>query len=116
MNQLASQNAPSPLVVVPHYIFGGVTLLFVTILLILNPSAFTQHYFNPTLLAITHLLALGWMSMIIFGALYQLIPVILEVKLFSEKLAFYSFALMGTGIILLAYSFWHFSFGSAMVF
>jgi len=116
MNQLASQNAPSPLVVVPHYIFGGITLLFVTILLILNPSAFTQHYFNPTLLAITHLLALGWMSMIIFGALYQLIPVILEVKLFSEKLAFYSFALMGTGVILLAYSFWQFSFGTVMVF
>jgi len=83
MNQIASQNAPSPKVVLPHYIFGGLVLLVVTMLIIYHPDAFVQHFFNPELLAITHLLVLGWITMVIFGALYQLLPVIMEVKLYS---------------------------------
>ena len=110
MNQIGSQNAPSPKVVVPHFIFGGLTWLAVTLLILFNPTAFTQHFFNPLLLSITHLLALGWMTMIIFGALYQLIPVIMEVKLYSERFALFSFVSLGLGTILLSYSFWQFSF------
>jgi len=114
MNQIASQNAPSPKVVTPHYAFGGLTWLAVTLLIVFNPDAFTQHFFNPELLAITHLLVLGWITMIIFGALYQLLPVIMEVKLYSEPFAIASFVLLGLGTILLAFSFWQFSFGTIM--
>ncbi len=115
MTQIASENAPSPMVVVPHYIFGGLTLLIVSLLIVFHPEAFTQHFFNPKLLAISHLLALGWISMIIFGALYQLLPVILEVKLNSEVLAKFSFVLLSAGTILLALSFWRFSFDYLMI-
>ncbi len=115
MTQIASENAPSPMVVVPHYIFGGLTLLIVSLLIVFHPEAFTQHFFNPKLLAISHLLALGWISMIIFGALYQLLPVILEVKLNSEVLAKFSFVLLSAGNILLALSFWRFSFDYLMI-
>lgn len=114
MNQIASQNAPSPKVVIPHYAFGGLTWLAVTLLIVFNPDAFTQHFFNPELLAITHLLVLGWITMIIFGALYQLLPVIMEVKLYSEPFAIASFILLGLGTILLAFSFWQFSFSTIM--
>lgn len=114
MNQIASQNAPSPKVVVPHYAFGGLTLLVVTLLIVFKPEAFTQHFFNPALLAITHLLVLGWITMIIFGALYQLLPVIMEVKLFSEPFAVASFILLGIGTTLLAFAFWQFSFGAIL--
>ncbi|HEY9169042.1 MAG TPA: hypothetical protein VIN72_06115 [Lutibacter sp.] len=110
MNQIASQNAPSPKVVVPHFVFGSLTWLAVSLLILFNPTAFTQHFFNPLLLSITHLLALGWMTMVIFGALYQLIPVIMEVKLYSERFAILSFILLGLGSVLLAFSFWQFSF------
>ncbi len=112
--QIASQNAPSPGVVIPHYVFGGLTLLLTTALIVLHPVAFTQHFFNAQLLAVTHLLVLGWITMIIFGALYQLLPVIMEVKLYSELLAKLSFGLLGIGTILLAYAFWQFSFGNLM--
>jgi cbb3-type cytochrome oxidase subunit 1 len=114
MNQIASQNAPSPKVVIPHYAFGGLTWLAVTLLIVFNPEAFTQHFFNPELLAITHLLVLGWITMIIFGALYQLLPVIMEVKLYSEPFAIASFIMLGMGTILLAFAFWIFSFGAIM--
>lgn len=114
MQQVASQNAPSPSVVVPHFIFGGIVWLGVTVLIIHSPDAFTQHYFNQKLLSITHLLVLGWISMVIFGALYQLIPVIMEVKLFSEKLALISFGLLGSGSIMLGIAFWNFWLGTQM--
>jgi cbb3-type cytochrome oxidase subunit 1 len=112
--QIASQNAPSPKVVVPHYVFGGVILFLTSVLIVIYPAAFTQHYFSPHLLAITHLLVLGWITMIIFGALYQLLPVIMEVKLYSEQLAKFSFGLLGSGTVLLAFAFWRFSFGTVM--
>ncbi len=114
MNQIASQNAPSPKVVIPHFIFGALTWLGVTLLIVSHPTVFTQHFFNAKLLAITHLLVLGWITMIIFGALYQLLPVIMEVKLYSETLAKISFVLLGTGTLLLAFAFWQFSFGTLM--
>lgn len=114
MNQIASQNAPSPKVVVPHFVFGALTWLVVTLLIVFRPEAFTQHFFNAELLAITHLLVLGWITMVIFGALYQLLPVIMEVKLYSETLAKISFFLLGIGTILLSFTFWQFSFGTLM--
>lgn len=114
MNQIGSQNAPSPKVVIPHFVFGGLIWLVVTLLITFNSEAFTQHFFNPVLLSITHLLALGWITMVIFGALYQLIPVIVEVKLHSEKLAVFSFVLLGLGTLLLAFSFWNLAFGTLM--
>lgn len=114
MNPIGSQNAPSPKVVIPHFVFGGLVWLVVTLLITFNSEAFTQHFFNPILLSITHLLALGWITMVIFGALYQLIPVIVEVKLYSEKLAVFSFVLLGLGTLLLAFSFWNLAFGILM--
>lgn len=109
--QLASQNAPSPDIVIPHFVLGGLTWLCATLLITFSPEAFTQHYFNPKLLSITHLLVLGWITMVIFGALYQLIPVIMEVKLFSQKLAISSLAFLATGTILLSTAFWQFKLG-----
>ncbi len=108
MQAVASQNAPSPSVVLPHFVAGGLSWLAAVALVVVLPEALAQHYFNPKLLAITHLLALGWGSMIIFGALYQFIPVILEVKLFSERLARVSFWLLAAGAVLLAVAFWNF--------
>lgn len=114
MQQIASQNAPSPSVVVPHYVEGGLSLLIASLMIVFHPGAFTQHFFNAQLLSITHLLVLGWITMIIFGALYQLLPVIMEVKLYSEVLARFSFWLMTIGTVMLSYAFWQFSFGPLM--
>lgn len=44
--------------------------------------------------------------MIIWGALYKLLPVIIEEKLYSERLAKISFVIMSLGVIGLATGFW----------
>ncbi len=81
MQGLSTQRAPHPSVVLPHFAFGAVSFLIFAILLIFSTNEITGHYFQGKILAITHVATLGWITMIIFGALYQLIPVVLEVPL-----------------------------------
>lgn len=98
-------------VVVPFYGYAALSFLIATILMFLNSDSFTQHYFNAPTLAITHMMALGWGTMIILGASHQLFPVLIEDKLYSDNLAYASFALAGIGIPLLVYAFYQFNFG-----
>lgn len=47
----------------------------------------------------THLLILGWATMIAMGAVYQLINVVLQSQIYSEKLGFIQFAISLVGFI-----------------
>ena len=57
---------------------------------------------------ITHTMALGWGTVIILGASHQLVPVLIESKLYSNILAYISFILAAIGIPLLVYGFYVF--------
>lgn len=59
----------------------GVTWLAASV-----PLLGTYHY-NQFAVAATHLFVLGWICSVVMGAMYQLVPVALETKLFSERLA-----------------------------
>jgi len=108
---LSTQNAPSPTVVVPHFVFGAVSFLIATVMMLLvAPDLIYYYHLNARMLSLTHILVLGFVTMVIFGALYQLIPVVMEVKLFSEKLAKTTFYLFGPGIVILVISFWNATF------
>ncbi len=98
-------------VVIPFYVYAAVSLLVAAVMLLLSHRAFTEHYFHPHTLAITHTMALGWGTMIILGASHQLFPVLVETDLYSEGLARASFFLAATGIPLLVYGFHSFDLG-----
>lgn len=98
-------------VVIPFYMYAGISFLAATVLLFTSTPAFLQHYFHPHTLAITHLMALGWGTMIILGASHQLVPVLIEGRLYSEKLAYASFLFAASGIPLLIYGFYFFNMG-----
>ncbi|HLV39813.1 hypothetical protein, partial [Xanthomarina sp.] len=98
-------------VVIPFYGYAAVSFLLATILMMLKTDAFTQHYFNPYTLAITHTMALGWGTMIILGASHQLFPVLIEGKLHSNVLAHLSFYFAAVGIPLLIFAFYKFDMG-----
>ena len=76
-------------VVLPFYVYASLSFLAATLLLFFSSSAFVQHYFHPKTLAITHVMALGWGTMMIMGASHQLVPVLIERKLYSNTLATY---------------------------
>lgn len=108
---IALQKTTSYKVVLPFYIYAAVSFFFACILLLTSTGAFHQHYFTPKTLALTHTLALGWGTMIILGASHQLVPVLVEGKLFSNILAYAAFVSAGLGIPILVYGFYTFNMG-----
>lgn len=104
----ATQNT-SHKVVIPFYVFAALALLVSTVMLLFSTEAFMQHHFHPKTLAITHMMALGWGTMIILGASYQLVPVLIEHKLYNDRLANASFYLAAVGVPVLSYAFYNFN-------
>ncbi|MGH7367753.1 MAG: hypothetical protein ACREKQ_02590 [Candidatus Rokuibacteriota bacterium] len=58
----------------------------------------TGHYYHPRLLALTHTVTLGWVTLAIMGASYQLVPVVLERPIWSERLARWQLAILGVAV------------------
>jgi len=116
LNNLQTDNAPSLSVVIPPFIFGSLSFLILTVLIMLTGSGLLGVYFAGKLLAITHLAVLGWSTMIVLGALYQLVPVVFGQGLYSEKLAHITFWLFGLSIILLVYAFWTSSYTTELLY
>ncbi|MCF6366816.1 MAG: hypothetical protein L3J35_11500 [Bacteroidales bacterium] len=104
---LSTKNAPSPSIVLPHYAIGAIFFIIASVLMYFASGDLANSYIGPKVLSMTHIVILGWITIIIFGALYQLIPVVMEVKLFSETLAHISLYTLVPGTVLLAYSFWN---------
>lgn len=98
-------------VVLPFYIYAALSLFVAALMLTTSSYNVTQHYFQPRILAITHTMALGWGTMIILGASHQLLPVLIEGKLYSNVLAYLSFAFAAAGIPLLVTAFYFFNMG-----
>ncbi|MEO6834056.1 MAG: cytochrome C oxidase subunit I [Chitinophagaceae bacterium] len=105
------QQTTSYKVVLPFYYYGAASFLIACILLLLNTGVVQNHYFHPQTLAITHLMALGWATMIILGASHQLLPVLIEGQLSSKALGHASFLFAGLGIPLLVIGFYTFQLG-----
>lgn len=116
MNGLKTNNAPHSSVVIPHFVFGGICFLLLAILIILANTSLLEAYFNTKIIAITHMAVLGWATMIIFGALYQLIPVVFETSLYSEKLAKVTFWITAFSVLFLTYTFWEGAFSTMLVY
>lgn len=98
-------------VVLPFYIYAALGFLAGTILLLCHTETVGAHYFNPQALAITHTMALAWGTMVIFGASHQLLPVLVEGELDSDRLAYLTFAFTAIGIPFLIYGFYMFDMG-----
>jgi hypothetical protein len=55
------------------------------------------HYYQPRILALTHAVTLGWITLTIMGASYQIIPIVLERPVWSERLGRWQFLLLVAG-------------------
>ena len=79
------------------YLLGTVFLLF------LNPQA---GHFDPAIAGWAHWFLLGFVMMIIFGAMAQLVPVVVEVGHFSVDLYYIIWPLLLLGTLLMVFGFW----------
>lgn len=66
------------------------------------PELATGLYLSPHVVAVTHCFTLGFLTMTIFGALHQLLPVVLRVQIHSVRWAHVSFWSYAPGVALFA--------------
>ncbi|MEJ7693106.1 hypothetical protein [Daejeonella sp.] len=114
MNSVGTQNPLLYKLVAGHYFVSAICFACLSVMLLFAAQNLSGHYFHPQLLAVTHMAALGWGTLIIFGAVYQLLPVILETELYSHRAGWISLVLFVSGLIALVYSFWTFQPGIHM--
>ena len=92
-------NAPSVKLPLAFMLTGIAALVLGVVWLVAQPAVLASYHYNQSVIAATHLFVLGWICSIIMGAMYQLVPVALETKLYSERLARWQFALHLVGFI-----------------
>ncbi|HVU27129.1 MAG TPA: hypothetical protein VHG71_05265 [Verrucomicrobiae bacterium] len=98
------------------FILAGLLALFTgASWLVLQPEILAAYHYNANAIAATHLFALGWLCSVVMGAMYQLVPVALETKLFSERLAKIQFVFHIVGFVgmVLAFRVWNMKFVAA---
>jgi hypothetical protein len=88
------------------FLFGLACLTGALALLLIRPTILSTYHYNQYVVAATHLALLGWIGSVVFGALYQLVPVALEIKLFSERLALGHLVCQVVGSLGMVWSFW----------
>ncbi len=57
------------------------------------------HYYQPSVVALTHTITLGWITLTIMGAGYQIMPIVLEHPIWSERLGRWQFLILVPGIV-----------------
>ncbi len=77
----------------PFFGLGLVALLALVAWAAIQPGLFSQPLVAPAVLAFVHLAVLGWLGPFVFGAAFQLIPVLAEAPLWSRRLAWIHFVL-----------------------
>lgn len=99
VGSLATQFAP-PFNLILHFLtMASVVQLFFPFFLVFNSSLLKEDVYSLQFASFGHFYLLGFVMMVIFGALYQLIPVALEIPVFSFKLAYVHFYLYTSGFI-----------------
>jgi hypothetical protein len=101
VKKAALADAHAPAISVPfRFILTGLLALFAgSGLLIARPDILSAYHYSQWVIAATHLFVLGWICSVVMGAMYQLVPVALETKLFSVRLARWHFVLHVVGFI-----------------
>ncbi|MGC8654685.1 MAG: hypothetical protein ACP5US_11925 [Candidatus Kryptoniota bacterium] len=111
----AAKLTPPFRLVAAYFITSVIFFVLGTFLTFVNFQDFQEFYFQPHILAVTHTLALGWITMIISGAVYQLIPVVFRIRIFSIYMAYIQYFLLTGGAIGMIYGFYEFNIGVGFI-
>ena len=116
---ISQEFAPPFKLIAPFFIIGAIVYLS-SILLLFNIGVTNLYSLNSDTLAWIHLFLLGFIMMIIFGAMAQLIPVVLEVGHFAVDLYYVIYPLLLIGTVLMAFGFLYYPllspFGGVIAF
>jgi hypothetical protein len=105
-SSLATANAPSVIVPLMFVVTGLLSLFTGAVWLVFRPDVLSTYHYNQYVVALTHVFTLGFIATIVMGAMYQLVPVALETKLYSEKLAKWHYGFHVVGVVGMIWCFW----------
>ena len=104
MFSVSQDFAPPFKLISPFFILGSLFYLFATIFLFFF-STENISLLDTKVLSFVHIFLLGFIMMTIFGAMAQLVPVVLEVGHFGVELFYAIWPLLGIGTVLMAAGF-----------
>ena len=79
--------APSVSVPLSYLVAAAVAFMAAALGVVWLAPELAGHYYHPRVVALTHTIALGFITLTIMGASYQLIPIVLQRPIWSERLA-----------------------------
>ncbi|MFT7004696.1 MAG: hypothetical protein ACJAWW_002061 [Sulfurimonas sp.] len=104
MSSISQDFAPPFKLIAPYFIIGSFFYLVSSFSLFFF-SVDDFSFLNPKVLSFVHMFLLGFVMMIIFGAMAQLVPVVLEVGHFGVELFYAIWPLLLIGTILMVSGF-----------
>ncbi|BDY13667.1 heme-copper oxidase family protein [Hydrogenimonas cancrithermarum] len=104
MFNVSREFAPPFSLIAPFFVIGSIFYLIASFLLPMFGA--DASHFDISVVGWAHLFLLGFVMMIIFGAMAQLVPVVLEVGHFSVDFYYVIWPLLGIGTILMVLGFW----------
>lgn len=112
---LATRHSPSFGLIKAHFGLGLAGMNVFAGALLWRAAALEGHFFQPALLGLVHLCVLLWFLPITLGAMHQLLPVVFEVPVRSQRLAWAAWALYLVGSSGLVLHLWLFATGPGLI-
>jgi hypothetical protein len=97
---------PPRLLPVLYFAVAHVALLLACTAVALDPRGVSGFFYHPRMLAIVHLVTLGWITASILGSLYIVGPIALRVWIPATWLDYTAFALVLVGVVGMVAHFW----------
>ncbi len=104
MFQISQDFAPPFRLISPFFIIGSIFYLL-SVLYLFGFHVDNFYHLDLKMLSFAHLFLLGFVMMIIFGAMAQLVPVVLEVGHFAVELFYAIWPLLGIGTLMMVFGF-----------
>ena len=89
---------PSPLLPLAYLVTAALAFVMATAAVPWLAPELAGHYYQPRVLALTHAVTLGWITLTIMGASYQIVPIVLGRPVWSERLARWQLAVTAVGV------------------
>lgn len=83
---MAQNHAPSTVLPLQFVLYALGCLAVGAVWLVVDPEILLSYHYRPHTVAVAHLFILGFILSVVMGSVYQLVPVALETKLYSERL------------------------------
>jgi hypothetical protein len=101
-----SERPPHPRLPLLYFSLGHICLAAAFAALAAWPSSFAAFFYHPHMVAVVHLITLGWISASILGALNMIAPMALRTRLPARGSDYAAFALYAIGVVGMVSHFW----------